>query len=277
MKIFFGCLSADLKRACLSTRFIVSVFFMVGVFCFSAMQSISMRMPWITTYAEGTNLTPDSFNVILLLPISILPGAILFCEDWDTKYYRFLCSRSSIRKYSISKIITCIVSTILISFIGRIIFFILITMITPLETSANTINSQIVNLKQGIGVFPNLYLRSANLEEINIFTFFLLTAFTFSLLCAFVGLLSLIISIWTNNLFIVVGAPVVIYCILRLVSNFFGLPYKFNPIYLGIAHLNCDLNGIGVIVLFTSIYFIILCAISGAIFSRSIRRKIQNE
>lgn len=277
MKVFFGCLSADLKRACLSTRFIISVLFMVGVFCFSAMQSIIMRMPWITTYAEGTNLAPDSFNVILLLPICIVPGAILFCEDWDTKYYRFLCSRSSIRKYSVSKIITCIISTILISFIGRIIFFIIITMITPPETSTSTINTQIINLKRGIGIYPNLYLRSTNLEEINIFTFFLLTAFAFSLLCAFVGLLSLIISTWTNNLFIIVGAPVVIYYILRLVSNFLGLPYKFNPIFLGIAHLNCDLNGIGTILLFTSIYFLVLCAISGVIFARSIRRKIQNE
>jgi hypothetical protein len=84
-------------------------------------------------YISGDYGSSDAFGLIdvmlglsntasLLVFIAALPSACTFVDDWENGYYKFIVSRSSSTQYIISKILTCAISTFLVSFIGFSIF-----------------------------------------------------------------------------------------------------------------------------------------------------------
>ena len=51
---------------------------------------------------------------LLFLLFAAIPGAVLFCADWENRFIRFSAQRCSKRIYGVSKGIACFVSAVLV-------------------------------------------------------------------------------------------------------------------------------------------------------------------
>ncbi|MCI9577126.1 MAG: hypothetical protein HFJ84_10955 [Clostridiales bacterium] len=276
MLIFLRSLIIDLKRSCLSVSFCLAISLSILIFFLNSMESIQGGMPTLWCYLNGTSLFEDTMPI--LIPICIFPCAILFLEDWNTQYFRNLIPRTSFFKYSISKIIALILTSLIICFTSRIIFLIVLFVITPLTIEDLPISEQITLFQQhGIGTsILNLYQSPVPNEIKSIFLSSFLVVFTFALFCAFVGLIALNISVLFTNIFVVLGSPIAIYYFILEFFTLLEIPSQWNPILLGQAAIFCNLGGTLNTFLITTSYFIVGFIIIGWIFLWNSRRRIKN-
>lgn len=113
MRVFLNVLKSDLARTVCSKAFIFAALGLTAATFLTGMEELSYMQPendLIYIYGIFQHL---DFQLLFLL-FAAIPGAALFCADWENRFIRFSAQRCSKRIYGVSKGIACFVSAVLV-------------------------------------------------------------------------------------------------------------------------------------------------------------------
>lgn len=117
----------DLRRAILSWRFLFSA---AGVTVAAA--ATRMQMPFITDALYTFQGIHIRSMILMTFVFCAYPGVGMLLDEIRNRYWIQMVLRSSIRRYVISKILTCILSAQLSMFAGKGFYLMLLTLKYPL-------------------------------------------------------------------------------------------------------------------------------------------------
>ena len=117
----------DAKRCLISWRFL-GVVLAVAVICIMSMSEnwkdiFSGRVRDTMSSVDQLNkmMFFDRFKPLLIVVLSMVYSNS-FTEDWNHRYFRFIYSRSGIKRYACSKILVTILGVVLASILGFVLF-----------------------------------------------------------------------------------------------------------------------------------------------------------
>lgn len=265
MRTFFHCLHTDLNRAIFSLWFLAAWVLVVVVCIVASFETI--------VHAKGgammafTQAQYFPISDILLLSISVLPGATLFCGDWDNRNFRPLTFRTGFRIYGISKAVACAIAAICTELVGKLTFFLILAVRFPALTQSDGKGS-ILMVASPLQAFEPLF------NQHHYLLYFIICELLIALLCAFFAEIALWISAILPNMFVIVASPIIIYYLLNNLLYRVGMPDWLNPfaVRAGLAVFGGSLQSF----LYALAFFIVLCALFGWLFVRKARGRIQN-
>ena len=113
MRVFLNVLKNDLARTVCSKAFIFAALGLTAATFLTGMDELPYMTPENDLiYIYGIFQYLD-FQLLYLL-FAAIPGAALFCADWENRFIRFSAQRCSKRIYGVSKGIACFVSAVLV-------------------------------------------------------------------------------------------------------------------------------------------------------------------
>lgn len=113
MRVFWNVLKNDLVRTVCSKAFVFAALGLTVATFLTGMDELSYMTPENDLiYIYGIFQYLD-FQLLFLL-FAAIPGAALFCADWENRFIRFSAQRCSKRIYGVSKGIACFVSAVLV-------------------------------------------------------------------------------------------------------------------------------------------------------------------
>lgn len=122
-----SCLKMDARRCFFSWRFL-GVIIAIVIICILSMseswgQIFSGEFQDTISSADQLNkmLYFDRFKPLLIVALAAVYGSS-FAEDWNHRYFRFIFSRSSLKRYAVSKIIITIAGVVLAAIFGFVLF-----------------------------------------------------------------------------------------------------------------------------------------------------------
>ena len=122
-----SCLKMDARRCFFSWRFL-GVIIAIVIICILSMseslgQIFSGEFRDTISSADQLNkmLYFDRFKPLLIVALAAVYGSS-FAEDWNHRYFRFIFSRSSLKRYAVSKIIITIAGVVLAAIFGFVLF-----------------------------------------------------------------------------------------------------------------------------------------------------------
>lgn len=102
----------DFARTVCSKAFVFAALGLTAATFLTGMEELSyMQSENDLIYIYGIFQYLD-FQLLFLL-FAAIPGAVLFCADWENRFIRFSAQRCSKRIYGVSKGIACFVSAVL--------------------------------------------------------------------------------------------------------------------------------------------------------------------
>jgi hypothetical protein len=261
MKQFFNVLGQDLRRTVLSKVFLISV---VGLVCTNLITLFDELQQYTTAdieiisvlYIEVLMSYRDFNNVFLLF--AAIPGATLFCSDWDNRYIRFSIMRSNKRIYAAGKATACFLSAVLTEFIAEWLTALALMTKYPLYFQSGS----------SFGDFDMLITPEGT-------PIYLLLVFLFKSFCAgFLSVAALWFSTKITNMFVTLATPMLFYYLIEVLDFFFRFPSKLSIDYLIKAEI---IFGNPVYsTLYTLGVFLVLSVIFGFMFAKSCKRRVLN-
>ena len=113
MRVFWNVLKNDFARTVCSKAFVAAALGLTAATFLTGMEELSyMQSENDLIYIYGIFQHLD-FQLLFLL-FAAIPGAALFCADWENRFIRFSAQRCSKRIYGVSKGIACFVSAVLV-------------------------------------------------------------------------------------------------------------------------------------------------------------------
>jgi hypothetical protein len=197
----------------------------------------------------------------LAVLFAAVPFAAVFCSDWNCQYIKPVVIRSGIKKYAWSRITLCFLSAFITVFIGLILFFILLSLKMPLFLESdmdNLISEPFASI--AYGVMPVMYI--------------LAEAAVFSMAAALWSVVGMTVSAYIPNRFVALASPVIACYLLEELTAY--LPNFLNIYYLT-RSANVIRQGAALSFSYFCFVFVGLSLLSGLLFSRQVRRRIQNE
>lgn len=245
MRRMINSLRTDLRYMLISCRFLLACVGLALVSLLSVAEEIVSNGAG-SVYSYYTIYWYQPFYILYLL-FSVIPGAVSFCIDWNTKHFRFVLLRSNKKIYAFSKATACFVSGFLTTFIGQLLFLLALSIKFP------------GFIDNGMSAPGGIYAELMN--EQDIWIFFFIRVLLQAMAAGFFAVFSLWLSTKIINYFVVLASPIILY---YLIDNLFvalHIPPRFmlSKISQGL------LQGPGIleIVLYCLGYFLLL----GIVFS----------
>lgn len=200
---------SNLKRAIWKRSFVFAV---IGIAVLELLDSFpDMVYGWVMT---GGNLR-ESENVVhlfmisggntlynlLTITVSIIPFVSCFCEDKENKMLTGIVTRSSAGKYAASTMFTCGVSSFLCMLAGELIYLAIVLILYPVADSYGYTDTW------------------ASLVEGHYYYYFMLRILQRGLRGAFFGMISLMISSFVSNRYVILSSPAIMYYVLLYITT----------------------------------------------------------
>ncbi|WP_444643187.1 hypothetical protein ACRQU7_01465 [Caproiciproducens sp. R1] len=267
MNIKSNVLRMDLYRIVTSAWFYFSIV-LVTVLCFSCNWTDISQV-----FSQGNHNIDVTYIFTILMGLGEFKNMILiaaalacvgnFCSDWNHQFIRPVVIRCGARKYSHSKIFSCLISTFLTVFIGLLLFVFLLSLRIPLHQEGSFSSSLVLNKPYDYlinGDFPILY--------------FIVKIFILSIACAFWGIVGLCVTSYIPNHFVAVASPFIAYYLLGEFGEY--LPNFMNFRMLAYSY---DVLGQGVVItaVYTILFFGVLSALAGRLFTKNVQRRVSSE
>lgn len=259
MKVFAYTLYTDLKRLVFSKPFFGALLAYILVSFFTLAQEAP-------GFHDGTSIMYVrmiqeylGFYIVYVL-FAAVSCAPVFCVDWENRFYRYSVVRSSSNIYSVSKALSCFLSSFLFIFIAEWLqILILHCMNLPLTGP---------QFENNLGVFDVFS------KPDKILIYFLLTILLKSLNASFLSVLALCVSSKIPNIFVALAAPILSYEILNTVANAFRLPGHFVLRKISLGQININDSFAQSFFYCVGVY-IVLTAICMVLFVKGCKRRIQ--
>lgn len=260
MKIFINTCACDLKRTLVSRQFFVAAIGLSMVTIITMFDELAYMQPGTTTIVY-INLIEGylDFHMVYLL-FAAIPGATLFCSDWDNRFIRFSVMRCSKIKYAVSKAIACFFSAIAVVFVAEWMTIFVFSMKFPLFNASEEFDY-------------GAYILFATSDKI--FGYFMVRILCKAFCAGFLCVFALWFSTKIINVFVALATPLLAYYLISTLSFALKLPTIFQISYLSKGYINIEnkpLLSFG----FTVLLFTVATIVFGFCFIRSCRRRIEN-
>lgn len=240
-------LKRDLQRTFVSVRFAISV---GGIIV--AMMLTRMQISYIYDVLYTLRGIHIRSMVLMTFIFCAYPGIAMLFDEMKNRYWVQAIQRSSIQCYMISKIIVCIISSIVVMFTGKGGYILFLRMKYPF-------------IDYDSGLYQDM-IKSGGyhmLRENHIYTFFFCVVLMTSLLAAVLTLCSMLCILWFKiNCIIAISIPALIFyfintyfiLIIRL-PEWFNLASVFNIFYNVTAN---DVQSVLYAIIFSIVCFFLL-------------------
>lgn len=249
-------LKMDFKRVIVSPKSYLSILGIV-IIC------------WISTksYFRGN---PDSYYILdllislsffkkLIILFSALPFVACFCEDWKHQYIRSVVIRSGKNNYIYSKILICVCSSFLVTFLGITCFLLLYNVFL-------SHGGDIGNLSESLpyGMLINR----------NPLVYFFIIISIYSMSLAMWTISGLMMSSYMQNTFIAICTPIIFSYLIEEIT--YSYPLFMNLYTLARGY---DILGLGALgsYLYTILVFVCMIALQGYVFGKNVKRRLSHE
>lgn len=257
MKIFLNILVSDIKRTIFSFRFLVAVVGFIVVTFVTMFQEISYLQVGVTSVLYIDHIIRYLDFHILYLIFAGIPGTLLFCSDWDNRFFRFAVVRCSKKKYAASKVLACFISAVFVVILSEALTLFLFNLRFPVYDPH----------VGGLGVFSSL--DSAN----GIVIYFAIKILCEAFCAGFLSVFALWFSTKIVNAFVAISTPLL--ALISTLSFAFKLPSIFNISSLSKGYVTI-LENPNLSFWYTILLFGIATMIFGLLFTNSCTRRIQN-
>lgn len=257
-----GYIKSDFKRCFTSPWFAIAI---IGVI-FSYFLGDWGDLQYNFKSIDIVNFLDISSNIgffsELTISLSAIPFAMSFCEDWNSQFIKSLIVRGKIATYSISKVITCIVSSIATIFLGKGLLLIFLSFKLPI------VSEQSANYRSFIDdTFGFLLVNE------NYIMYFLIQIFFTAIICSIFALIGLIITTYLPNKFLAITAPMIIYFTVLQIANSLRVPDYMNPRKIMIGQFSVGQAYANVF--YVLIIGIIMYLIGLYIFKKGVKRNVE--
>lgn len=191
----------------------------------------------------------QGFNLVSIIIATY--GSISFCNDWNSRFSRYIALRIGARNYSISQAISCIVIGISPVILGEILFIIALRSHNPLcNPFHSTLASRAAVLPYGLLLSQGKFI-----------LYLICNIIISTCRCAFFSSIGLLISAIYNNIFLTLASPLIVY--------FTSTGFLITPRIPNVLNIYAILEGICFTTPGTSLsYSIMVCTILCYVISR---------
>lgn len=232
-----------------SPLFYIGIAGVVGICCLRLMPS---AFKGIDVLMEMELLTAlDGFRKMFVI-VGALPFAANFSDEWNSMITISCITRKSVRKYAVSNVVMCYISSLATIFIGMMLFCAVYSIFIPfyVPESGSTFPPY--------DVLPSLLGLMAK-------------TFVFSASCAMWAVMGLMLTAFFPSKYIAICAPFVFsYAIERVTMNF---PADFDLWGLSLSHT--EMSALSAF-LWSNGIFAAIAVICGIVFTEVVERKVQN-
>lgn len=205
----FHYIKMDFYRAFISPNMIVGILGVFGTMWLAMAEGRSFSQGVLSVYVSILYSMP----FMLTLIFSAFPYAGCFCEDYENKYIYLEIIRGELAKYTLSKVITILLSSSVAIVAGSLLYVLSACCFAPLVVIEFGDYSSLITEKSGFFLRQGHYL-----------LYFVLCGFHFSIIASVLALLASYISLYISNKLLVFSVPIVsFYFIDYFIQNFFGI------------------------------------------------------
>lgn len=249
-------------RQILSSPILYLCIVMVAVLCAASVREtvFDITIPRIDlAYVMDLLMDLSLFQQLIIL-MAAIPTAASFCNDWCCQFIRPVVVRSGVKRYALSKVLVCVLSSFLIVLIGMALFFAFMSFLLPVAHD-NPLNAPVPPYGSLLeGPVPVLYL--------------LCVGSLFALSASLWTVIGLSVSARLPNKFVAVSTPLIASYLVQELTK--SLPPQFNLYYLSRAR-NILGQGAAVSFLYSAFVFMALISLAGYFFYVTVQRRVQNE
>lgn len=206
-----GIVATDMRRAFVSTRFIISILLVACVRLFSG-GNIRIMEDVVQTYVYGNDL--DEL-VFILCGIPFING---FIEDWNGRSFLPFVSRCGICKYAMSKFFVAIISAVVCSFLGNALYVAVMMYNGPLMIQGGS-NHDVLSF----------YFMGGTLVKDQPLLFLLGRWLSFAFVQTIVMAAAVFFSSYSLKPLMALISPMVIYFLMSFLVWMAGAPYYLLP------------------------------------------------
>ncbi len=169
-------------------------------------------------FANGFNVLSGSTIMIFCFLICIVGGSFLYCAEEKYGYLKYEIQRVGIKKYTVSKILSSVVSGFFTAMAGILISIGFMILVSCLKYE---------NIAE---VWPN----ANNLER------FLWEIILFSMLCGLLSAIGFLVTTFWANIYIEITVPIIIYYFLLCLRNWIPIPMslQISKVYLQVGYVD---------------------------------------
>ena len=239
-------------RQILSSPILYLCIVMVAVLCAASVKEtvFDVTIPRIDlAYVMDLLMDLSLFQQLVIL-LAAIPTAAGFCNDWCCQFIRPVVTRSGIRRYALSKLLICALT----SFLVVMILYLPAAHDNPINAPVPPYGSLLE------GPAPFLYI--------------LCVASLFALSASLWAVVGLAVSARLPNKFVAVSTPLIASYLVQELTK--SLPPQFNLYYLSRAR-NILGQGAAVSFLYSAFVFMALIGLAGYFFYVTVQRRVQNE
>jgi len=260
MKIFFNVLFCDIKRTIISWRFLAAVLCFTMVTILTMFDELPSMQPGITSIVY-VNLIIGylDFHMVYLI-FAAIPGATLFCSDWDNRFIRFSVVRCSKIKYAASKAIACFCSAVSVIFASEWLTIFILSFRFPFFDS-------------GYEFDYGSYAAFATPHKI--FLYFLVKILYKAFCAGFLCVFALWLSTKIINVFVALSTPLLAYYLIDTLSLAINIPDSFSINCLSKGYVNINNQPLPTF-LYTILLFTAAAIIFGGCFVKNCKGRIEN-
>lgn len=232
-----------------SPLFYIGIAGVVGICCLRLMPS---AFKGIDVLMEMELLTAlDGFRKMFVI-VGALPFAANFSDEWNSMITTSCITRKSVRKYAVSNVVMCYISSLATIFIGMMLFCAVYSIFIPFY------------VPESGSTFPPYDVLPPLLGLIA-------KTFVFSASCAMWAVMGLMLTAFFPSKYIAICAPFVFsYAIERVTMNF---PADFDLWGLSLSHT--EMSALSAF-LWSNGIFAAIAVICGIVFTEVVERKVQN-
>lgn len=260
MKLFWNLIRTDLRRAFGARLWLLSlgvtVLFLLNLshYYFMGGESFYYRV-----MLSGWDIFLD-----VMLIFSTAAYGVSFCEDWENRNIRNLFIRAGAKKYAVSKVAVCVISSFAVLFIGK-----LLLMFSQLAVSSKIFDAN---------AFDGINSPAGSIDALaytgNLWGWILVNLVRFAFEGTVFSILALAVSTALTNKFVVLVVPLIgrlLYrCVEKVVPfpDFLTLSGLFETPYSSVSVL----QGI----LYPLLFSAVSCLLFGWLFYYGVKRRLEN-
>lgn len=232
-----------------SPLFYIGIAGVVGICCLRLMPS---AFKGIDVLMEMELLTAlDGFRKMFVI-VGALPFTANFSDEWNSMITTSCITRKSVRKYAVSNVVMCCISSLATIFIGMMLFCAIYSIFIPFYVPESG------SIFPPYDVLPPLLGLMAK-------------TIVFSASCAVWAVMGLMLTAFFPSKYIAICAPFVFsYAIERITMNF---PADFDLWGLSLSHT--EMSALPAF-LWSNGIFAVIAVICGIVFTKVVERKVQN-
>lgn len=203
----------ELKNAIFSWNFLIAVIITAATFYVALADTSFLSMYKKTDILYMFNICMQLSPLFVFLPfVATLPYGYKFIDEYNSNFFRFSLSRSSYKKYALSKTVAVVVSAFLAVFLGLVLCVSLFSIIAkPIDINDVEYVQLYDALRQG-----RTY---GGLLDINVYLYILTYIFFMSLFASLWPVLGMISSTYIKNRYVSLVMPFIVFFLSWQVGN----------------------------------------------------------